>query len=187
MKTEPVIGFIEFKVGNVLKPWDIDPEEYYIVVEGKITVLVDEDDVPAGKMELVLIKLAEAQHARVDAHQVFDAHSQALADAYSALFDTRGQFRKRHGIEHRIEDLLYIDDIRIHADFDRRPLMAQSVETAISLLAPTGVAFAYIGDLNKYGVRWQQHGFKSAGKSEIILRDNWDVDPKTLATAQFVG
>jgi hypothetical protein len=183
MRIEPVIGSVEFNVGNVLKPWDRDPEEYYIVVEGKITVLVDDDDVPAGKMELVLIKLAEAHRARVDVYQVFDAHSQALADAYGALFDTRGRFRRRHGIERRLEDLLYVDDIRIHADFDRGSLMAQSVETAISLLAPTGVVFAYAGDLNKYGLRWQKHGFKSAGKSEIILRDNWDVDPEALATA----
>ena len=64
MITEPVIGSVEFKVSNVLKPWGVDPEEYYIDVEGKITVLVDDDDVPAGKMELVLIKLAEAYHVR---------------------------------------------------------------------------------------------------------------------------
>src|SRR5437868_3638747 len=120
MKDEPVIGSVEFTVGNVLKPWDLDPEEYHIVVEGKISVLVDEDDVPAGKMELVLIKLAEAHHARVDVYQVFDAHSQALADAYGSLFDTRGRFRKRHGIDRRLEDLLYVDEIKIHADFDRR-------------------------------------------------------------------
>jgi hypothetical protein len=181
MKTESVIGSVELKVSNVLKPWD-SPEECYIVVEGKITVLVDDDEVPAGRMELVLIKLAEAHRARVDAYQVFDAHSQELADAYKALFDSRGRFRKRHGIERRIEDLLYVDEVRIHADFERRSLMAQSVETAISLLAPTGIIFGYVGDLNKYGVRWQKHGFKSAG-SNIILRDNSDVDPDLLATA----
>ena len=63
--------------------------------------------------------------------------------------------------------------------------MAQSVETAIALLAPTGVAFAYVGDLNKYGLRWQKHAFRSTGKSQIILRDNFDVDPDSLATAGF--
>ena len=45
-----VIGSVEFTVGNILKPWDADPEEYLITVEGKIAVLVDDDDdVPAGQ------------------------------------------------------------------------------------------------------------------------------------------
>jgi hypothetical protein len=59
---------------------------------------------------------------------------------------------------------------------------AQAVETSIAVLGPQSLVFAYADDLNQYGMNWQHHGFKSAGKTGVIIRYNRDVEPEDLAT-----
>lgn len=182
MKTNTVIGSVEFLLGSTLKPWGGEPTEYVIEIEGAINVSLDDDDVIAGKIELALIKFAEAQDDGVNVYQLFDGYSADLEEAYGAFFDSKGRFRKRHRIDRSLVDLLFIRSIALHADCDRRILLGQAVETAIAVLSPMSLAFGYAKTLNQHGLLWQQHGFKSAGGAGIIFRDNLDFEPVEMAT-----
>ena len=185
MESDAVIGSLEFTLGSILKPWDADPGKFLIEADGKIGLLADEGDedaeVIAGTIKVVLVKIAEAIWAGADLYQVFD-HSTWLEATYGALFDSRGCFRRRHKIKRDVDNLLFIESIHWEPGFGGNSLLAQTIETTIALLAPSGLVVGYTDDLNQFGLRWQKHGFRSAGKSGIILRDNLDFPPEEMAT-----
>lgn len=182
MSDEEFTGSINFAVESSLMPWEGGFWSWLIEVEGQVRISLDDDeDVVAGTATLTIIKLADALRAGATPYEVFD-YSEALATAYTDLFDTRGRLRRRHKIDRAINDMLYIDTVRLNRGFRRARLLAQVIETAIATLAPASLVFAYASDLNKHGLNWHHHGFRPAGRTGVILRDNLDVDPEDLAT-----
>ncbi len=176
------IGSIDFTFGSPLKPWGLYPERYVISIQAEVKVLTNDSPVTAGEATFAVLKIAEAWAAGININQVTEAHSFGFNLASSGLFDIRGQFRPRHKIDRKVDNLLYIDTIEWEPGCGSRSLMAQTIETAISVLAPSGLVLTFDQTINQFGMIWEEHGFKSAGKSGFLLRDNIDVDPDRMAT-----
>jgi hypothetical protein len=120
MKNEEFFGSMEFTVAALLKPWDGSLGDCLIEIEAKIRISNENDsDATAGKMRLTIIKLEDALQAGVSAYEVFD-YSDALATAYTDLLDSRGRFRRRHKIDRPLDDLLYIDTVRLNRGFRKK-------------------------------------------------------------------
>ena len=177
-----VLGSIDFTFGSSLKPWGQYPERYVISVRGAVIALTNDAPANAGEITLALAKIAEARAAGMNINQVTESHSFGFHLVSSGLFDIRGRFRPRLRIDREVDNLLYIQEIKWESAFGSRSLLAQTIETAIAVLAPSGLVLATFQTINKFGMVWEEHGFKSAGKSGCLLRDNLDVDRDRLAT-----
>jgi hypothetical protein len=177
-----VLGSIDFTLSSPLKPWGMYPEHYAFSGKGTVTVLTNDAAVAAGEISFALAKIAEARAAGVNMEEVTRAHSFDFNLSSSGLFDIQGRFRPRHKIERQVDNLLYIEKIEWESGFGSRSLLAETVETTIAVLAPSGLVLAFFQTINKFGLIWEEHGFKSAGKSGFLLRDNLEVDPDRYAT-----
>jgi hypothetical protein len=134
---EEVIGYVRFPLSCSLKPWDEDPEEYYLPVEATIVAAPEEDlEETAGQLQLVVIKLAEAVNDHVTLYDIFDACSADLEELYHAIFNVEGDPKE----ELRIEcapayDILYIESVKLEPKYASTRLFYQAVEAAISMFA----------------------------------------------------
>lgn len=182
MDQEAVIGSIKFTLEPTLKPWEDDPEQFVTEIEGRIAVMAEDDDeIFAGKISLIMVKINEAEVAGVNLYHVFD-YSASLEATYSSVFDARGRLRKRFKINRDVDTLIYINSIRWKRGLGGMSVLEQSVETASAIFAPSGLVLAYAKDLNRFGLNWRQYGFMPTGVSGLILRDNFEFPLEEMAT-----
>ena len=71
-ENEAIIGYLRFPLSCPLKPWDEDPDDYYLPVEATIVASLDEDvEETAGQLQVVIIKMAEAINDHVKLYEHF--------------------------------------------------------------------------------------------------------------------
>jgi hypothetical protein len=175
------IGSIEFRFSAGLKPWELDPEEYYTSVEGRIVVSVDDADDPdrtetVGELRLVVVKMAEAINDRVSLHEVFDAYSADLEAINCALFNKNGDFEERLRIECAPCDIVFVESLKLKPKYRETAIFFQVFEAAIATFATQGLIVAYMSTLDLGDYVWTRCGFEQVAGTSIVFRDNLKVD-----------
>jgi hypothetical protein len=171
---EEIIGYVRYPLSCPLKPWNQDPDDYYLPIEATIIASIDEDvEETAGELHLVVIKMAEAINDHVKLYDVFDACSADLEELYHALFNAEGAAKE----ELRIEcapacDILYIDSVKLVPKYASTRLFFQALEAAIATLASQGLTVAYMRTLDLGGNEWTRCGFEVVPGTDIVFRDN---------------
>lgn len=157
------IGHVQFSFSSSLRPWDGDPEQYWIEVTGRIMALPEDapDDAeaePAGTMEMLLVRVAEARDDEVSLFAVFDSYDDALHRIYSALFNRDEEIRSSLGMDPIVHELLVVRSLCLKPRWQRTSLAAQAVQTASSTLVTTGLVVAN-ADLDLPLDDWLNLGF----------------------------
>lgn len=156
------IGHVDFSFTSSLRPWDDDPEEYWIEVTGKIMVLPDDapdeaDPEPAGEIQMELVRVAEAENDNVSLCAVFDS-TEALNQIYCALFDKREEVKADLDLEPFVHEVLYIHTLKLEPRYGNTSLGVQAIQTAASAFVTMGIVVAD-ADLNLSLDDWKNLGF----------------------------
>ena len=111
-------GHVDFSFSSSLRPWDGDPEQYWIEVTGRIMALPDDapDDAeaePAGTMEILLVRVAEARDDAVSLFAVFDSYNEDPHQIYRALFDKNEEIRSSLGMDPFVHEFLFIRSLQL--------------------------------------------------------------------------
>ncbi len=173
---QEAIGHVDFSFSSSLRPWDGDPEQYWIEVTGRIMVLPDEapDDAegePAGTMEMLLVRVAEARDDAVGLFAVFDSYNEDLHQIYRALFDKNEEIRPSLGLDPFVHEVLFVRDLQLDPRWQGTSLGAQAIQTAASTLVTMGLVVAN-ADLSLSVDDWLNLGFiKIAGHEDFYVRE----------------
>jgi len=157
------IGHVKFSFSSSLRPWDGDPEQYWIEVTGRIMALPDEapDDAeaePAGTMEMLLVRVAEARDDEVSLFAVFDSYDEALHRIYCALFNRDEEIRSSLGMDPFVHEVLVVRSLRLKPRWRGSSRGAQAIQTAASTLVTMGLEVAN-ADLGLSIDDWLNLGF----------------------------
>ena len=131
---QETIGHVHFSFTSSLRPWDDDPEQYWIEVTGRIMARPNEapDDAeaePAGTMEMLLVRAAEARDDEVSLFAVFDSYDEALHQIYRALFNENEEIRPSLGMDHFVHEVLFIRALQLKPRWQGTGLAAQANRT----------------------------------------------------------
>jgi len=157
------IGPVNCSFSSSLRPWDGDPEQYWIEVTGQIMALPDEapDDAeaePAGTMEMLLVRVAEARDDEVSLFAVFDSYDQALHEIYHSLFNRDEEIRSSLGMDPFVHEVLFVRSLKLKPRWQGSSLGAQAIQTAASTLVTMGLVVAN-ADLGLSIDDWLDLGF----------------------------
>ncbi|MEQ8786216.1 MAG: hypothetical protein RIC55_07950 [Pirellulaceae bacterium] len=162
MPKEPFIGTVEFTAKVVASPCD-SPGELCQEIEAVCYEFTDEDeDIQAGTLQLVLIRVQEAERLRYSLFDVFDEHSQELYELHRTLFDDDGDLRGDILGGMLIGDVLCIDEMTVERP--ETDVAVRMVETAGTFFVPTGLVAAYDGVLELTPDELATLGFRHLGK-----------------------
>jgi GNAT superfamily N-acetyltransferase len=144
---QAAIGHVHFSFTSCLRPWDGDPEQYWIEVTGRIMALPEEapDDAeaePAGTMEMLLVRVAEARDDEVSLFAVFDSYDEALHQIYLALFNRNEEIRCSLSMDPFVHEVLLIRSLQLKPRWRGTGLGAQAIQTAASSLVMMGLVVA---------------------------------------------
>jgi len=173
---QEAIGHVEFSFSSSLRPWGGDPEQYWLEVTGRIMALPDEADdadeaEPAGTMEMLLVRVAEAREDEVSLYAVFDSYDEALLEVYRALFNKNEDLRPSLGMEPFDHEVLATRSLQLAPRWRGTGLGAQAVQTAASTLVTMGLIVAS-ADLGLSIDDWLNLGFfKIARQKEFYVCD----------------
>ena len=165
---QDAIGHVHFSFTSCLRPWGGDPEQYWIEVTGRIMALPDEapDDAeaePAGTMEMLLVRVAEARDDEVSLFAIFDSYDETLHQIYRALFNKNEEMRSSLGMDPFVHEVLFIRSLQLKPRWQGTGLGAQAIQTAASTLVTMGLVVAD-ADLGLSIDDWLNLGFvKIAG------------------------
>lgn len=171
------VGAINFSLEPGLKPWEGDPDEYYVPVFGKIVVCTGDDANPdreatVGDLQLVVVKMCEAVNDRVILQQVCDAHSEELLEIYSAIFDAEGDAKEELRLECLPCDIVYLESVSLKPKYRSSALLLRVLETTIATFASQGLVVAHMNTLNQKHNEWSTCGFEVVPGTSIVFRDN---------------
>jgi len=157
------IGHVRFSFSSSLRPWDGDPEQYWMEVTGRIMALPDEalDDAeaePAGTLEMLLVRVAEARDDEVSLFAVFDSYDEALHEIYRALFNKNEEIRSTLGLDPFVHEVLIVRSLHLKPRWQGSGLAAQAIQTAASTLVTMGLVVAN-ADLSLSLDDWLNLGF----------------------------
>jgi hypothetical protein len=183
-KPSELIGNVRFSIAVGLKPWNQNPEEYYLSIVGNIIVCIDDGQDPeaeeqAGEIQLTLIKIAEAINNQANLAFIFD--SMDLEEVQAALMEENDTFRLDLKIDAPRGDILFIDSIKLDRKYARATLSWRALEAAFATFASVGVVAAYAPTLDQCPGEWSEYGFERAPGTEIVYRDNYGVHPDRKA------
>lgn len=170
---QEAIGRVHFSFTSSLRPWDGDPEQYWIEVTGQIMALPDEapddaDAEPAGTMQMLLVRVAEARDDEVSLFAVFDSYNEALHQIYRALFNKNEEIRSSLGMDPFVHEVLFIRSLHLKPRWQGTGLGAQAIQTAASTLVTMGLVVANT-DLGLSVNDWLNLGFaKIAGHKGVL-------------------
>jgi len=176
------IGHVDFSFTACLRPWGRDPEQYWTEVTGRIAAIPDEapDDAeaePAGEIQMVLVRVAEARNDRVSLATVFDSHSEALLEIYHALFDKSEEVEAELGLDPWAHEVLWVHTIKMEPRWKNSHLAAQAIHTAASTLVTMGLIVAD-ADLGLPMDDWLKLGFvRIAGQPWFYVRERTKKNP----------
>jgi GNAT superfamily N-acetyltransferase len=167
---QEAIGHVEFSFTSNLRPWNGDPEQYWIEVTGRIMALPDEapdaaDAEPAGTMEMLLVRVAEARDDEVSLFVVFDSYDEALHQIYRALFNKNEEMRSSLGMDPFVHEVLFIRSLQLKPCWQGTGLGAQAIQTAASTLVTMGLVVAN-ADLDLSVNDWLDLGFVKIASQE---------------------
>jgi len=170
-------GTVEFSVSSGIMPWH-DPGEYVQEVNGKEFALSDDCcEHAVGEIKLKLVCATEATNRRVPLIDVCDADSAVLEGMYGILFDPHDDVREELDIEPGWNNILFIQDITVAADYRDTSLRVQLIDTSIATFGPDGIIVALEQSLDLTIEDWRQLGFKRIAKSPYVYRDQLKVNP----------
>jgi len=160
---QEAIGHVEFAFSSSLRPWGGDPEQYWIEVTGQIMALPDEapddaDAEPAGTMQMLLVRVAEARDDEVSLFAVFDSYDEALHQIYRALFNKNEELRSSLGMDPFVHEVLFVRSLQLKPRWQGTGLGAQAIQTAASTLVTMGLVVAN-ADLGLSLNDWLNLGF----------------------------
>ncbi|MEQ8788892.1 MAG: hypothetical protein RIC55_21450 [Pirellulaceae bacterium] len=162
MPKKPFLGLIEFTAKVIAAPCG-SPGELCQEIEGVCWEFTDEDeDIQAGTLQFVLIRVQEAERLRYSLFDVFDEFSQELYELYRTLFDDEGDLRGDILGGMLLGDVLYIDEMTVERP--ETDVAIRMVETAGAFLVPTGLVTAYDDVLDLTRDELATLGFRHLGK-----------------------
>ena len=173
---QEAIGHVDFSFSSSLRPWDGDPEQYWIEVTGQIMALPgdapdDAEAEPAGTMEMLLVRVAEARDDAVSLFAIFDSYNEDLHQIYRALFDKNEGIRSSLGMDPSVHELLFVRSLQLKPRWQGNGLGAQAIQTAASTLVTMGLVVAN-AELGLSVNDWLNLGFvKIAGHEEFYVRE----------------
>ena len=183
MDNDEATGSVKFSYSLGLKPWQGDPTEYYVPLQGTIIVARnDEEDedalTAAGQIELTIIKAAEVTNEQMMLPAVFD--DCGLDAVFSALYDDSG-LRSDLEIDLIPGDIVFIQSIQLAPKYMRTRLFFQAVETTIAAFASMGLVVATKNTLDRGNQEWTQMGFELIPGTDFVYRDNYSIHPNRKA------
>jgi len=160
---QEAIGYVKFSFSSSLRPWDGDPEQYWMEVTGRIMALPEEapDDAeaePAGRIQMLLVRVAEARDDEVSLFAVFDSYDEALHQIYRALFNRNEEIRSSLGMDPYVHEVLFVRSLHLKPRWQDTGLAAQAIQTAASTLVTMGLVVAN-ADLGLSINDWLNLGF----------------------------
>jgi hypothetical protein len=173
---QEAIGHVEFSFSSCLRPWDGDPEQYCMEVTGQITALPDEapDDAeaePAGEMQMLLVRAAEAGDDEVSLLAVFDSYDETLHQTHRALFNKNEEIKSSLGMDPFVHEVLFVRSLELKPRWQGTSLAAQAIQTAASTLVTMGLVVAS-ANLGLSIDDWLHLGFvKIAGRRGFYVRE----------------
>jgi|GEM_PF-5813198 len=102
----------------------------------------DAEAEPAGTMEMLLVRVAEARDDEVSLFAVFDSYDEALHQIYHALFNRNEQIRSSLGMNPFVHEVLLVRSLRMKPRWQGINLGAQAIQTAASTLVTMGLVVA---------------------------------------------
>ena len=183
MHHDEVPGLVRISYDISLKPWQNDPDEYSVPATAFIMAYTNgqngpDETVPAGRIELTVIKLAEVTNDKMMLSDVFDACG--LSVLFSCLFDDTG-LRTDLEIDFIPGDIVFIRSITLEPKYLRTRLFFQAVETTLAAIAAIGLVAAIKDTLDLGKREWTQMGFELIPGTDFIYRDNYSVHPDRKA------
>lgn len=184
MNDNEVTGSVRFSFSVGLKPWNDEPTEYFLPVEGEIIACLNVPGDPdatevAGRIELKVIKFAEAFNDHVDLSDVF--HEASLGSVYLALFNQKGSFKKKLDISLLPGEVIFIDAITLEPKYQPTRLLLQAVESVIPALSSMGLVVACRETLDRGNKEWKRLGFDRVPRTDFIYRDDFNINPTRKA------
>jgi hypothetical protein len=159
---------IEFRLNTRLKPWNADdPEAYSQEIVGRIVTYTEQDqEVSLGKIRMLLPNLSEAIHDEAELAFIFDAVS--LDNLWAALF-AGGDFDPDVAVQFRGKGIHFLDRVNVEPDYEGTTLRARAIQTAITILCPTGMAVSHCDLLTDSA--WQALGFRRLPGTEFVYKE----------------
>jgi len=124
----------------------------------------DAEAEPAGTMQMLFVRLAEARDDEVSLFAVFDSYDEALHQVYRALFNKNEEIRSNLGMDPFVHEVLFVRALQLKPRWQSTGLAAQAIQTAASTLVTMGLVVAN-ADLSLSVNDWLNLGFvKIAGQ-----------------------
>ena len=132
---------------------------------------LEESDEIAGRMKLLVVKLAEARNDEERLFEVLDAYE--IEELYAPLFQRDGHFWPHLDVEAQYGDLLVIEEVKLEPRFEDPILRNQAIETAIASFASIGVVIIKKQVLGLTMEAWYDKGYIDLEVSNFLMRDNF--------------
>jgi hypothetical protein len=184
MNNDEVIGSVRLSFSVGLKPWNDEPIEYFFPVEGTIIGCLDvpgDSDATevAGRIAAKVIKFHEAFNDHMDMADIFNKAELGLV--HSALFNKKGDFKKKLDIALLPGEIIFIDAITLEPKYQATRLLLQTVETIMPALSPMGLVIARRETLDRGRKEWKQLAFDPVPGTDFVYRDDFHVNPRHKA------
>ena len=183
MHHDEVPGLVRISYDISLKPWQNAPDEYSVPATALIMAYTNghndpDETVPAGHIDLTVIKLAEVTNDKMMLSDVFGACG--LSVLFSCLFDDAG-LRTDLEVNFIPGDIVFIRSVILEPEYVRTRMFLQAVEATLAAMAAIGLVAAIKNTLDLGKREWTQMGFELIPGTDFIYRDNYSVHPDMKA------